>query len=158
MNWGGIALWGFAATVVLTSIMIIAQQLHLTRMSLPLMLGTMLTSNRDRAPLIGIAVHLVNGWIFAFIYAAAFESAGRATWWFGAGIGLIHSGFVLLAGMQALPSLHPRMASEQHGPTPTRQLQPPGILALHYGRRTPIAVVLAHLVYGAILGVFYPLG
>ncbi len=91
------------------------------------------------------------GWIFAFIYAGAFEGAGRATWWFGAAIGLIHSAFVLLVGMQALPSLHPRMASEQHGPTPTRQLQPPGILALHYGRRTPIAVVLSHLAYGAIL-------
>ncbi len=157
MNWGDVALWGFAATVVMTSIMVLAQQLYLTRMSLPLMLGTMLTANRDRAPLIGIAVHLLNGWIFALIYVAAFESAGRATWWFGAAIGLVHSAFVLLVGMQALPSLHPRMASEQHGPTPTRQLQPPGVLARHYGRRTPLAVVVAHLVYGAILGTFYGL-
>ena len=53
--------------------------------------------------------------------------------------------------------MHPRMASEQHGPTPTRQLEPPGFLALNYGRRTPISLLLAHLVYGAILGAFYRL-
>lgn len=157
MNWGSIALWGFVATIVLTSIMVAAQQLHLTRMSLPLMLGTMLTPNRDRAPLIGAGVHLINGWLFAMLYALAFESWGRTGWWLGAGIGLVHVSFVLLVGMQLLPSLHPRMASEHHGPSPTRQLQPPGVAALHYGRRTPVATVIAHLAYGAILGAFYTL-
>lgn len=157
MSWGSIVLWGFVATIALTSIMVAAQQLHLTRMSLPLMLGTMLTPNRDRAPLIGFAVHLVNGWIFALLYALAFESWGRAAWWLGASVGLVHSLFVLLVGMQLLPGIHPRMASEQHGPSPTRQLQPPGIAALNYGHRTPIATILAHLVYGGILGAFYAL-
>jgi hypothetical protein len=28
-------------------------------------------------------------------------------------------------------------------------------MALNYGRRTPISVILAHLVYGCILGAFY---
>jgi hypothetical protein len=51
--------------------------------------------------------------------------------------------------------LHPRMASERQGPTPTRQLEPPGFLALNYGKRTPISVVLAHLLYGGLLGAFY---
>jgi hypothetical protein len=49
------------------------------------------------------------------------------------------------------------MASEQDGPTPTKQLEPPGFMALNYGRRTPITVILAHLVYGGILGAFYRL-
>ncbi len=56
-----------------------------------------------------------------------------------------------------MPALHLRMASEQHGPTPTRQLEPPGFLALHYGGRTPLSVILAHLIYGGILGTFYRL-
>ena len=47
------------------------------------------------------------------------------------------------------------MASEQRGPTPTRLLEPPGFLGLNYGERTPISVMLAHLVYGGILGAFY---
>jgi hypothetical protein len=100
---------------------------------------------------------LLNGWLFAFVYAAAFESWRRATWWHGATIGFVHGAFVLLAGMTILPAIHPRMASEQHGPTPTRQLEPPGFLALNYGRRTPLSVLLAHLAYGGILGGFYRL-
>lgn len=56
------------------------------------------------------------------------------------------------AGMPLLPSFHPRMASEQHGPRPTRQFEPPGFLARNYGVRTPLATVVAHLIYGTILG------
>ena len=155
MNKGGITLWGFVGTVVLTSVLAGCQALGLTRINLPFMLGTMVTSDRDRAKLIGFGMHLVNGWLFAGVYAAAFRSWRRATWWLGALVGLVHALFVLLMGMPMLPSLHPRMASEQHGPTPTRQLEPPGVLGLNYGRRTPISVILAHLLYGAILGAFY---
>ena len=155
MNWRGTALWGFVATVVLTGLMSGSHGLGLTRMSLPYMLGTMFTPDRDRARLVGVLVHVVNGWLFALIYSAAFESWRRTTWWLGALIGLVHGAFVLLAGVSLIPALHPRMASEQQGPTPTRQLEPPGFMALNYGRRTPIAVLLAHLVYGAILGSFY---
>jgi hypothetical protein len=57
--------------------------------------------------------------------------------------------------MRLLPGLHPRMASEQHGPTVARQLEPPGFLALNYGMRTPISVVLSHIVFGMILGGYY---
>jgi hypothetical protein len=49
------------------------------------------------------------------------------------------------------------MASEQYGPTVVRQLEPPGFLALHYGTRTPVSVLLAHAVFGIILGGFYSL-
>ena len=157
MNRGGTLLWGFVGTVVLTGLMAGSQGLGLTRMSLPFMLGTMFTPDRDRAKLVGFGVHLLNGWLFAGVYVAAFESWRRATWWLGAGIGLVHALFVLLAAMPILPALHPRMASEQHGPTPTRQLEPPGFLGLNYGRRTPLSVILAHLVYGGILGRFYRL-
>jgi hypothetical protein len=59
--------------------------------------------------------------------------------------------------MPVLPGFHPRMATEQRGPEPTRELEPPGFLALNYGRGTPLLTLLAHLVYGAIIGAFYRL-
>jgi hypothetical protein len=155
MNKRSTVLWGFVATVFLTGLMAGSQGIGLTRMNIPFMLGTMFTPNRDRAKLVGFAMHLFNGWAFATVYAAAFESWRRATWWLGAAIGLVHGLFVLVAATPLWPALHPRMASEQRGPTPTRQLEPPGFLALNYGRRTPISVLLAHLAYGAILGAFY---
>jgi hypothetical protein len=155
MNWGSWLLWGFVATVVLTAILAGSQGLGLTRMNIPYLLGTMFTPNRDQAKPIGTLVHLVNGWLFSLLYVAAFHAWGQATWWLGALTGVVHAGFVLTAGMAMLPGLHPRMASEQRGPTVVRQLEPPGFLALHYGVRTPVSVVVAHAVFGAILGGFY---
>lgn len=157
MNVGSTLLWGFVATIVLTTIMAAAQMFGLSRMSIPFLLGTMFTPNRSRARVVGFLMHLMNGWIFAFIYAFAFESWERATVWLGAAIGVVHVLFVLLAGMPVLPGMHPRMASEERGPEPTRQLQPPGVLALNYGYGTPVAAGIAHLVYGAVLGGFYQL-
>jgi len=155
MNWGGWLLWGFVATVVLTLLMAGSQGMRLTRMSLPYMLGTMFTASRDRAKALGFLLHLISGWLFALVYLAAFNSWGRSTWWLGALIGLVQSLFVLTAGMRLVPGFHPRMASEQQGPTVARQLEPPGFLALNYGVQTPLSVIAAHLLYGAILGAFY---
>jgi hypothetical protein len=155
MNWNSWLVWGFAGTVVLTTMMAGSQGLRMTRMNIPFLLGTMFTPNRDRAKLIGVVVHLLNGWLFSLIYVAAFHAMGRATVWFGLLIGAVHALFVLVVGMPILPGLHPRMASEQQGPTEVRQLEPPGFLGLHYGIQTPISVLLSHLVFGAILGGFY---
>jgi uncharacterized membrane protein YagU involved in acid resistance len=156
MNLGSWLLWGFVATIVLTTLMSASQGFGFTRMSLPYMLGTMFTSSRDRAKLVGFFFHLINGWLFSLIYVAAFHLWDGATWWRGALIGLVHAGFVLTAGMRLMPGLHPRMASEQQGPTLMRQLEPPGFLAMNYGFQTPVSVVIAHVVFGIILGVFYP--
>jgi hypothetical protein len=143
------------ATVVLTTIMAGSQGLRLTRMNLPYMLGAMFTPSRDRAKLIGFGVHVLNGWLFSLLYVAAFHEWGAARWWTGAAIGFVHAAFVLTAGMRLLPGLHPRMASERQGPTVMRQLEPPGFLALNYGYQTPVSVLIAHLAYGIVLGLFY---
>ncbi len=148
-------LWGFAATVVLTTIEACSQGLGWSRMSIPFMLGTMFTPDRLRAYVLGSGVHMINGWIFSFIYILTFESWGRATWWLGGGIGFVHGLFVLVVLMPVLPGMHSRMASSHRGPTPTRLLEPPGFLALNYGRHTPLTAMLAHVVYGAMLGAFY---
>lgn len=158
MNWGSWLLWGFVSTVVLTTLMAGSQGLGQSRMNLPYLLGTMFTPNRDRAKVVGILVHFINGWLFSLLYVAAFHSWGISSWWLGALIGLVHASFVLVVGMPALPGLHPRMANEQYGPTVVRQLEPPGFLGLHYGVRTPVTVTFAHAVFGAIIGGFYTVG
>jgi hypothetical protein len=155
MNAGSWLLWGFAATIVLTTLMSASQGLGFTRMNLPYMLGTLFTPSRDRAKLVGFFLHVANGWLFSLIYVAAFHLWDGGTWWRGALIGFVHASFVLTAGMWLMPGLHPRMASEQHGPTLMRQLEPPGFLALNYGYQTPISVIISHLVFGIILGAFY---
>jgi hypothetical protein len=155
MNLPSILLWGFAATVVLTTLTIAAQSLSLTRIDMPFIVGTMFTANRDVAKILGLGMHLVNGWIFAIVYALFFENIHVATWWFGAVIGTVQGVFVVVALLPLLPGIHPRMVSDFRGPEPTRLLEPPGFLASNYGRMTPVALIVAHAVYGAILGAFY---
>jgi len=155
MSWFSWLVWGFAATAVLTTLMEGSEGLGVTRMNIPHMLGTMFTPNRDRAKVYGAALHFANGWAFSIVYVAAFHAAHIFTWWFGMLIGLVHAAFVLAVAAPVMPGVHPRMASVLRGPTVARQLEPPGFFALNYGARTPISVLIAHLVFGAILGGFY---
>lgn len=155
MNVGQWLVWGFVSTVVLTTLMAGSQALNLTRMNIPYLLGTMFTANRDRARLYGIALHLVNGWLFSLVYIVIFHAAHNSGILLGALIGIGHSLFVLTVLFPALPAMHPRMASETMGPVAIRRLEPPGFLGRHYGVRTPISIIFAHIVFGALLGGLY---
>jgi hypothetical protein len=155
MDVSAVFLWGFIATIVLSLLTIGAQAFGLTRIDFPFILGTLFTSDRDRAHFLGYVLHLVNGWIFAFAYVAIFEHLHFCSWWLGAVLGALHGLSVVLILLPALPGLHPRMVSDFRGPEPTRLLQPPGFLGLNYGKRTPWALVSAHVVYGALLGALY---
>ncbi len=126
-------------------------------MNLPFMLGTMFTPDRDRARLYGFGLHLIVGWLFSLLYVLAFGFLGDVSWWSGTLNGIAHGAFVLVVGVSLIPGIHPRMASEQHGPSATRELEPPGFLALNYGFRTPLSVLLSHAVFGAMLRAFYQL-
>lgn len=157
MNWSSWLLWGFLANVILTIISSATEGLGLTRMNFPYVLGSIFTPDRDRAKLYGFLTHIGTGWLFSLIYVFIFQSLGAAGWWRGMVIGIFHALFVLIVVMGLLPGLHPRMASEQQGPEAGNMLEPPGFMALHYGARTPLAVILSHAIFGAILGAFYHL-
>ncbi len=157
MNWESWLFWGFISTLLMTTIEAGAQALRLTRVDIPFIVGTIFTTDRERAKIYGFLMHVVNGWLISLLYVLAFESMHAASWWRGAIIGIIHALFVLLVVMSLMPSIHPRMASEQQGPTAARQLEPPGWFGLNYGIRTPLSVFLSHFVFGAVLGAFYHL-
>ncbi len=159
IHWIAYVLAGFIATLFLTTSLAVCRGLGLTRMDFSLMLGTMFTYDRDRAKAVGFFLHFLFGWIFSFVYIVIFIEVGRdsgvSSVWIGPLLGLLHGMFLLSVGMWLLPSFHPRMASEDFGPEPTRQLEPPGYLALNYGGQTPLVTVIAHVAYGAILGLMY---
>jgi uncharacterized membrane protein YagU involved in acid resistance len=121
----------------------------------PLLAGDNLHAQSGQGEVHRLFLHFINGWIFSLIYVAAFQALQVATWWFGATIDFVHGVFVLTMALPVLPSLHPRTANEQYGPTVVRQLEPPGFLGLHYGIRTPLTVLVAHVIFGIILGTFY---
>jgi hypothetical protein len=158
MDWSGWATFGFGATVALTGTMVLAQAAGLSRMDIPMMLGTMISEDPDRARVAGFIIHLVNGQLFALLYAGAFAALEMATWWLGALFGLFHGFVALLVMVPLLPGVHRRMASERGGPRLDAVLEPPGLFALNYGRETPLVTLTAHVVYGALLGAFLTAG
>jgi hypothetical protein len=153
MDWAGWALFGLVATALLTVVMIGAQLVGLTRLDLPLMLGTIATDDPDRARVAGFLLHLAIGEGFALGYAAVFALLDEATWWLGALLGLLHVAVALTILVPLLPGVHPRMATERAGPSERAVLEPPGLLGLNYGAETPAVAVVAHLVFGIALGV-----
>jgi hypothetical protein len=155
MDWAGWALFGLVATSCLTAVMISAQLAGLTRLDLPLILGSLVTEDPDRARVTGFVLHLAVGQCFALGYAASFALLDTASWWLGGLLGLLHVAIVLTVLVPVLPGLHPRMASNRAGPGATAMLEPPGLLGRNYGFETPLIAVAAHLAYGIVLGVLF---
>ncbi|MCA1844512.1 MAG: hypothetical protein LC792_15245 [Actinobacteria bacterium] len=153
MDWAGWAVFGLLATTLLTAVMITAQLVGLTRMDIPLLLGTIFVQEPDRARVVGFFVHLVNGQAFALFYAAAFAVRQRAGVAAGAGLGVAHGLVALTVIVPMLPAVHPHMASERSGPELVGPaLEPPGLFGRNYGRETAVVTMLAHVAYGALLG------
>jgi hypothetical protein len=152
MDWSGWALFGVLATGILSAVMIAAQMIGWTRLDLPLLLGTIVTEDPDRARVAGFFIHLAIGEGFALGYAAAFALLGEVSWWLGAALGLVHVAVALTILVPLLPGVHPHMASERAGPATDAVLEPPGLLALNYGAQTPTVTIAAHLLFGAALG------
>jgi hypothetical protein len=152
VDWAGWALFGLVATAALTAVLIAAQLAGVTRLDLPLLLGTLVSEDPDRARFAGFFVHLGVGEVFAFGYAATFALLGRAAWWLGGLLGLLHAAVALTVLVPLLAGVHPRIASNRAGRASTAALEPPGLLGLNYGRRTPLVAVIAHAVYGIALG------
>lgn len=146
---------GLAGTLVLTTTLRAASEARLTRMDLPFLLGTAFTSDRSRAKMIGYLAHFVLGLVFALVYDALFEAIGHAGWALGALFGLVHGVFSATALVNILlPAVHPRMGTPFTAAGAAPLIEAPGFLMRNYGRSTPIVSLVAHILYGAIVGGF----
>jgi uncharacterized membrane protein YagU involved in acid resistance len=132
-----------------------AGELGLTRMDRPFLLGTAVTADRVRAKLIGYAVHFIFGLVFALGYWAVFATTGHSGVVIGALLGLAHALFAGTALVNViLPAVHPRMGTGFDAAGSSALLEPPGFMLANYGRQTMLAMILAHLAYGVVVGEF----
>jgi hypothetical protein len=154
MIWGALV-GGLVGTIVLTTTLRAASELGLTRMDLPFLLGTAVTPDRARAKLIGYVLHFVSGIVFALGYWAVFAATGVSGAWIGALLGLVHGLFAGTALVSVLlPVVHPRMGTGFDAAGDAPLLEPPGFMLVNYGRQTQLAMIVAHIAYGAIVGAF----
>lgn len=144
---------GFIGTLVMTTMLRGAAETGLTRMDLAFLLGTTVTDNRRKAKAIGYVFHFTIGIVFALIYGAFFVVIGRSSWWLGALIGIVQALFTATVLVNVLlPVVHPRIGTPETAANEIALIEPPGFLMLNYGRNTFLVTLLAHLVYGAIVG------
>jgi hypothetical protein len=152
--WGAIV-GGLAGTLILTTVLRAGSELGLTRIDLPFLLGTAVTTDRRRAKAIGYAMHFAFGLVFALAYYAIFAVIGRSGVLLGALFGLVHALFAGSALVNVLlPVVHPRMGTGFDAAGSSPLLEPPGFLLVNYGRQTPVVTIVAHVLYGAIVGGF----
>jgi hypothetical protein len=154
MIWGAVA-GGLVGTLVLTTMLRAASELGLTRMDIPFLLGTAVTEDRVRAKAAGYALHFVFGLLFGLAYYAVFLVLDESGVLLGALLGFVHALFAGSALVNVLlPVVHPRMGTGFDATGSSPLVEPPGFLLLNYGRQTPLVTVMAHIVYGAIVGGF----
>ena len=155
--WAALA-GGFTGTIVMTTALRAANEFKLTRMDIPFLLGTAFTADRTKAKALGYGLHFVAGLVFALIYCAIFLSIDMSGWWLGGLFGAVHGLFASTALVNILlPLVHPRMGSPDTSADSVALLETPGFLMLNYGPRTPVANLIAHIAYGAIVGGFISL-
>jgi hypothetical protein len=155
--WGALA-GGFAGTLVLTTALRAGNELNLTRMDLPFLLGTAFSDDRTRAKAIGYVLHFLVGMGFALVYYAIFLAVDRSGWWLGAAFGLAHGLFSGTALVNTLlPLIHPRMGTPSTTAPSVALLEPPGFMMLNYGVQTPLVSLAAHVAFGTLVGGFVSL-
>lgn len=137
---------GVLGAGVMSGIMAMARGMGMM-VNLEQMLGTMtgmMPSGTTFA--IGLVVHLMMGATFAVAYAWLFERvAHRGRWTTGALVAIPH---IVLVGlmMGAIPMMHPLM------PNP---MAPPGVFMSGLGPMGVGAMVMLHVIFGAVVGGVY---
>jgi hypothetical protein len=130
----------------------VGKLMKLVRMSLQLnivrMWGAMLGLRGVPQLIASWGVHLIVSATIGIVYARTFSLAGaaRRTWLWGFSIGVVHwifGGFFL-----AMTSANRPEGAEER--------QAPGPFAMNFGLDDVITFLLAHLVFGTVVGMLYP--
>jgi hypothetical protein len=144
---------GVVGTLALATIVKAAGELRMTRMDFALLLGTAFSDNRRKARAIGYVLYFALGVAYAEAYGGFFSIIGHASWRLGALLGALHAIFTATVLVNVLlPVVHPRMATADTAANEVTLIEPPGFLMLNYGRSTFIVTLVAHIVYGALVG------
>ncbi len=155
--WEGLVA-GFAATLVMTPLMQMGARMGMTRMNMPVMLGSMFRRDADSARRIGTVLHVMNGIVFGLAYALvwwAFDPSIENAWWIGAIFGAVHS-IVVMAMMPVMSGMHPRVEVGGETTDSGEVVLPRfGFGGSGFGAMTPVGILMGHLVFGLVWGLVF---
>jgi hypothetical protein len=140
---------GLVGTAALTVVLLWGPAIGSPSLNLPLWDGTFFTLNLGLAVLIGYICHFGIGVGLALVYQRHWLSGFRGEGWLkGALYGAVVWAALVLVGLPLFDWLDPLVANGL--------LPAPGFLALALGPAAPIMLLIAHLVYGALVGALVP--
>lgn len=150
----GWAIFGGAVAAMAMLVVIYGgRAMGMTRMDLLRTLGTMVLPKADEKVVygVGLMMHLMMGAAFGLLHAGllhAFDpSSGGAAFGLGILIGAVH-GMLVTGGM-------PFMLKMAHPLVKDGTIEDPGIAMSGFGKMTPMGMVMAHAVYGIVIGIIY---
>lgn len=138
---------GFVATLGITTIVYLLPLVGLPQVDLPLSVARLFVTDPVGAGALGLLVHLLVGFCFAWLFAAQVEPRLVV----GPGAAGLLFGVVLWIFVQAVavPGLGAVAASLG------RASATPGVLSTNLGWQAAAASLIAHLTYGGVLGAVY---
>ncbi len=142
--WAGIV---GGIVMVLMSMMMKAAGMDL-QMSIVRMWGTMLKQHGAAMQVTGWLIHLVASAVIALVYAWTFDFLGLGgNFWFWGLLGGIAHWFLAGLFMAMVPPMHPEIPEKRPAP---------GLFVNNYGTTDMLGFLMAHLVYGFLVGILYP--
>jgi hypothetical protein len=136
---------GVIGSIAMSLVMVVARMMGMP-VAMELMLGTMLGGDPSGFSwLLGFAIHVMMGAMFALAYAGIFKVFAIApTWLVGLYFGLGHA---VIAGLMlgAVPLVHPLIPE---------LLAAPGIFMSALGAMGVGAFIMLHALFGAIVGAY----
>ena len=137
MNIVGSIIAGLVATAVMTLLMYTAPRMGMPKMDIIGMLGSMFSSDKGTARIIGLVVHFMMGVVFAIVYTYLWSAGlGSASLLWGLIFGLAH-GIVAIVTMPMMVRMHPRPPAMEGGP------------------KTMIGQLMGHAVFGLAVAITY---
>lgn len=138
---------GFLATLAITTMMYVLPAVGLPQVDLPIWVSRLFVSDPVQVGAVGLGVHLVTGFAFAWLYVKQVEprltlGPGTSGLIFGAGLWL----FVQAIAVPALGATGAALGATAAAP---------GLLSADFGLAAAGASLLAHLAYGGVLGYVY---
>jgi hypothetical protein len=146
MNWVAVVWAGFVAITIATAFFWVFRSLGWTLFSPTVQTGGVFLRNphSPATETLGfVLLFTLGSTLIPGAYAWLMAQWLGTGWQSGSFLGLLQG--ILVVG--ALPLLGMISASVRSGPLPA-----PGRLGLEWGRFTPVAIVLGHVLYGAIVG------
>lgn len=152
---GYLLLAGVLAAAASTAPMYLARAAGVIRLDLPLLLGSFVQLPVLRARLLGLIPHtLASVALFPLLYRAGFRVFRLPVGVLGGVLLSVPHWFTSVAGMWLVDTFNPRAVDEGNSEDVERAGRglAPGTFGQRYGALAPPAIIIGHLVYGAVIG------